>query len=65
MGARAAALLGRAGLEVETVGSWGNRSCVAGSFDRRWAYRRRQSLGSEPDLPVQAWAFARNPTRFP
>lgn len=54
-------LLERAGLEVETVGSWGNRSCVTGNFDRWPAYRRWHSLRNEPDLPVQVWAFARRP----
>ena len=54
-------LLERAGLEVETVGSWGNRHCVTGNFDRWPASRRRHPLGNEPDLPVQVWAFARNP----
>jgi SAM-dependent methyltransferase len=54
-------LLERVGLEVETVGSWGNRHCVTGNFDRWPASRRRHPLGNEPDLPVQVWAFARNP----
>jgi SAM-dependent methyltransferase len=54
-------LLERGGLEVDTVGSWGNRSCVVGNFDRWPAYRRWHSLRNEPDLPVQVWAFARNP----
>jgi hypothetical protein len=55
-------LLERAGLEVETVGSWGNRQCVRGNLDR-WAARRPwHSLRNEPDLPVQVWAFARNPS---
>ena len=54
-------LLERAGLEVESVGSWGNRHCVTGNFDRWPSYRRRHPLGNEPDLPVQVWAFARNP----
>jgi len=53
-------LLERAGLEVETVGSWGNRSCVVGNFDHWPAYRRWHSLRNEPDLPIQVWAFARN-----
>ena len=53
-------LLERAGLTVDTVGAWGNRSCIAGNFDRWPAYRRLQSLRNEPDLPVQVWAFARN-----
>ena len=55
------ALLERAGLTVDAVGAWGNRRCVAGNFDRWPAYRRRHPLGNEPDLPVQVWAFARNP----
>lgn len=54
-------LLERAGLTVQTVGSWGNRSCVTGNTDRWPAYRRWHSLRNEPDLPVQVWAFARNP----
>jgi SAM-dependent methyltransferase len=56
-----ARLLESAGLDVEHVGSWGNRSCVVGNFDRWPAYRRWHSLRDEPDLPVQVWAFARNP----
>jgi SAM-dependent methyltransferase len=54
-------LLERAGLEVETVGSWGNRACVLANFDRWPAYRRWHPLRNEPDLPVQVWAFARRP----
>jgi hypothetical protein len=54
-------LLQRAGLTVESVQSWGNRRCVAGNFDRWPSYRRWHSLRGEPDLPVQVWAFARNP----
>jgi SAM-dependent methyltransferase len=54
-------LLERAGLQVESVQSWGNRRCVAGNFDGWPAYRRWHSLRSEPDLPVQVWAFARSP----
>lgn len=54
-------LLERAGLEVDAVGSWGNRSCVVGNFDHWPAYRRWHSLRNEPDLPVQVWAFAHNP----
>jgi SAM-dependent methyltransferase len=54
-------LLERAGLEVDTVEAWGNRRCVTGNFDRWPAYRRWHSLRSEPDLPVQVWAFARAP----
>jgi SAM-dependent methyltransferase len=54
-------LLEHAGLVVDTVESWGNRSCVVGNFDLWPAYRRWHSLRNEPDLPVQVWAFARNP----
>jgi SAM-dependent methyltransferase len=54
-------LLERAGLVVDTVGSWGNRRCIAGNFDGWPAYRRWHSLRDEPDLPVQVWAFARRP----
>jgi SAM-dependent methyltransferase len=54
-------LLERAGLEVDSVHSWGNRACVKGNFDHWPAYRRWHSLRDEPKLPVQVWAFARNP----
>jgi SAM-dependent methyltransferase len=54
-------LLERAGLQVEEVGSWGNRRCIRGNLDRWPAYRRWHSLRDEPDLPVQVWAFARRP----
>jgi SAM-dependent methyltransferase len=55
-------LLESAGLEVDTVETWGNRRCVVGNL-RRWsAYRRWHSLRNDPDLPVQVWAFARNPS---
>jgi SAM-dependent methyltransferase len=56
-----AVLLERAGLSVESVQSWGNRSCVVGNFDRWPAFRPWHSLRDEPDLPVQVWAFASNP----
>jgi hypothetical protein len=53
-------LLEGVGLQVDTVGSWGNRACVIGNFDR-WAARRPwHSMRNEPDFPVQVWAFARN-----
>jgi SAM-dependent methyltransferase len=55
-------LLERAGLVVDKVDSWGNRSCVAGNFDRWPAYRRWHSLRNEPHLAVQVWAFARSPS---
>jgi SAM-dependent methyltransferase len=54
-------LLERVGLEVETSGSWGNRECVVGNFSRWSAFKPWHSLRNEPDLPVQVWAFARNP----
>lgn len=54
-------LLERAGLTVDSVASWGNRSVVVGNFDLWPRYRRWHSLRNEPDLPVQVWAFARNP----
>jgi SAM-dependent methyltransferase len=54
-------LLERAGLEVDGVGAWGNRECIAGNLDRWPAYRRWHPLHNEPDAPVQVWAFARNP----
>jgi SAM-dependent methyltransferase len=54
-------LLERAGLDVESVQSWGNRSCVTGNFSVWPAYRRWHSLRNEADLPLQVWAFARNP----
>jgi SAM-dependent methyltransferase len=52
-------LLESAGLEVERVGSWGNRDSVIAELDRWSAYRWWHSLRNEPDLPVQVWAFAR------
>lgn len=55
-------LLERAGLGVDEVGSWGNRHVVAGNFDRWPAYRAWHSLRDEPDLAVQVWAFAHNPS---
>jgi SAM-dependent methyltransferase len=54
-------LLERTGLEVERVEAWGNRDCVVANFDSWPAHRRRHSLRNEPDLPLQVWAFARNP----
>jgi SAM-dependent methyltransferase len=54
-------LLEGAGLVVDEVGSWGNRRVIDGNL-RHWpAYRRWMSLRDEPDVPVQVWAFARNP----
>jgi SAM-dependent methyltransferase len=56
-------LLERAGLTVDRVDAWGNRRCITGNFDVWPSYRRWHSLRNEPDLPVQVWAFARNPAR--
>ena len=54
-------LAARAGLEVDTVGHWGNRRCIKANFDG-WALRRRwSSLEDEPDLPVVVWLVARAP----
>jgi SAM-dependent methyltransferase len=55
-------LLERTGLEVEMARGWGNRACVVGNFGRWSAYRRWHSLRNERDIPVQVWAFARNPS---
>ena len=53
-------LLERAGLEVESVGSWGNRQALVGNI-RTWSARRPwHSLRNEPGVPLQVWAFARN-----
>jgi SAM-dependent methyltransferase len=55
-------LLDSAGLVVDRVETWGNRPCVIGNL-RRWsAYRRWHPLRNDPDLAVQVWAFARNPS---
>jgi hypothetical protein len=54
-------LLERAGLEVDSVGSWGNSACVVGNLNRWSAYKPWHSLRNEPDIPLQVWAFATNP----
>lgn len=54
-------LLETAGLEIEAMGEWGNWQCVLGNL-RRWsAYRPWHSLRNGRDIPIQVWAFARNP----
>jgi SAM-dependent methyltransferase len=58
-------LLERAGLQVDAVGSWGNRRCVSANFDSWPAYRFWRALDNEPDLPLQVWAFARNMPEAP
>lgn len=55
------ALLEHAGMVVEQVDTWGNRSCVNRNLDHWPAYRRWLSLRNEPALAVQVWAFATNP----
>jgi SAM-dependent methyltransferase len=54
-------LLEGAGLDVVSVGTWGNRLSVWGNLNRWSAYRRWLPLGNRPDTPVQVWAFARRP----
>ena len=54
-------LLEGSGLEVEKVGSWGNRASVVGNFNRWSAYRSWHPLRNERDFPVQVWGFASNP----
>ena len=55
-------LLESAGLEVDTVGTWGNVACVVGNL-RRWSAQRPwHPLEDDPELAVQVWAFARNPS---
>lgn len=55
------ALLERAGLIEEVVGSWGNRYVVVGNFNR-WARRMRwHTLRNEPNFPVVVWAVGRKP----
>jgi hypothetical protein len=54
-------LLERAGLEVDHVGTWGNRVGVLGNLDRWSAHRRWLPLRNRPDLAVVVWAYARCP----
>lgn len=52
-------LLQSADLEVQSLGSWGNRACVRGNF-RYWApHRAWRSLRNESAFPVMVWALAR------
>jgi len=54
-------LLEQAHLEVVTVKSWGNRSCVRANF-RHWVARRPwQSMENEELFPIVVWAVARRP----
>jgi SAM-dependent methyltransferase len=54
-------LLERAGLEVDHVGTWGNRLGVLGNLDRWSAHRWWLPLHNRPDIAVVVWAFARRP----
>ena len=54
-------LLENAGLEIISLGSWGNHEAIIGNLDRWAAHKRWHPMTNEPDLPVQVWAFARNP----
>lgn len=54
-------LLESAGLVVDHVETWGNRTGVVGNLDRWSAPRRWLPMGNKRDMPVVVWAFARNP----
>lgn len=56
-----ATLLEAGGLEIEEVGSWGNRTAVLGNLDRWAAFRPWHPMRNRPDIPLQVWAFARRP----
>jgi Methyltransferase domain len=53
-------LLEHAGLRVDTVDAWGNRTNVVANLHHWSARRWWQSLRNEQDIPVQVWAFASN-----
>ena len=53
-------LLERAGLVVDRVDTWGNRTGVLGNLDQWSARRRWHPMGNNRDMPVVVWAFARN-----
>lgn len=57
-----ALLIQRSGLVVETLDSWGNRSCLAANLDHWATYRPWRSLRDEPELPLQVWVSARRQT---
>ena len=54
-------LLENAGLQVDSVESWGNRQSVVGNLSRWASYRRWHSLANNPETPLQVWALARRP----
>ena len=54
-------LLAEAGFELGKIrtGSWGNRACVKGNFERWAGYRAGlHSLRNEPDYPIVVWVLA-------
>jgi SAM-dependent methyltransferase len=55
-------LVERAGMTVEWVHSWGNRSCVRRNLGRWVPYRQWRSLKNEKECPVMVWALARRAT---
>ena len=54
-------LLEQAGLEVDEVHSWGNREAVRANLDGWIGVRDRHRMDDEEHVPLQVWAFARNP----
>jgi SAM-dependent methyltransferase len=54
-------LLEHAGLIVEAVETWGNRTAILGNLDRWSSPRRWLPMGNNREMPVVVWAFARNP----
>lgn len=54
-------LLAECGFNLDKIrtGSWGNRACVRGNFDR-WKkfHPLLHTLRNEPDFPVSVWALA-------
>lgn len=56
-------LLESAGLVVEEVHSWGNRSAVVGNLGWWVEYRRWHPLRDRRDVAVMVWAYARRPDR--
>ena len=64
-------LLRSAGLDVATVGSWGNTWCIRRNH-RHWAIYRpwhrvlaRWALRNDPLVPQVVWAFAQRPEASP
>jgi SAM-dependent methyltransferase len=56
-------LLSRAGLDVEWVRSWGNRSAAAANLGRWAFYRPWHSLRNDSERPLVVWALARRSDR--